>query len=485
MNRIAICGIHIEASTFTPHRSGLDVFNVTRGQQLLDRYPFLKPGMELAEAAEWVGILHAGALPGGAVLAETYAELKDEIVTGLRAQGPFDAVFFDIHGAMSVVGMTDAEVDLLDAVRGVVGDVPISTSMDLHGNVSEALFAGSDLLTCYRTAPHVDVWETRERAVRNLLEVLASGRRPAKALVHVPVLLPGEMTSTRLEPALSLYERVGVVAEREGVIDAAVWIGFAWADEDRCCGAVVVTGWDEQAVREGADELGTLFWRSREGFEFVAPTGPFDECLETALTSDQRPFFLSDSGDNPGAGGADDVTVTLAALAGRPEIHEGRVTALLASIVDPAASRLAHEVGVGQSARFELGGHIDTREPGSQLLEMEVAQLSANARGGRVALLRQGGLHVIVTERRDQYAELEQYLAAGIDPATMDIVVVKMGYLEPDLFALQQGWLLTLTPGGVDQDIVRLPYQQRRRPLFPFEDVSGHAPVVQLVPATD
>lgn len=103
---------------------------------------------------------------------------------------------------MCVEGIDDVEFELLRRIREVVGpDVVISASMDLHGNVSRELVHQLDLITCYRTAPHVDVVETRERACRNLLDVLEKGKRPLKAWVPVPILLPGEQTSTRLEPA--------------------------------------------------------------------------------------------------------------------------------------------------------------------------------------------------------------------------------------------------------------------------------------------
>ena len=50
-----------------------------------------------------------------------------------------------------------------------------------------------------------------------------------------------------------------------------------------------------------------------------------------------------------------------------------------------------------------------------------------------------------------------------------DIIVVKAGYLEPDLYAAAADWLLALTPGGVDQDLLRLDYRRLTRPLFPFD----------------
>ncbi|WP_430931020.1 M81 family metallopeptidase, partial [Robiginitalea biformata] len=43
----------------------------------------------------------------------------------------------------------------------------------------------------------------------------------------MPILLPGEKTSTRVVPGKSLYARVPGLADRDGVVDAAIWIGYA------------------------------------------------------------------------------------------------------------------------------------------------------------------------------------------------------------------------------------------------------------------
>ncbi len=127
--RIGIAGISIESSTFSPHISGDEAFTVRTGETLRGYYPFLDDGRELAGAAEWVPLTHGRSLPGGAVAPETYRRMKDAIVAGIREQGPFDGFFFDIHGAMSVVGMDDAEGDLALAVRSALGpDTLVSTS---------------------------------------------------------------------------------------------------------------------------------------------------------------------------------------------------------------------------------------------------------------------------------------------------------------------------------------------------------------------
>jgi microcystin degradation protein MlrC len=130
----------------------------------------------------------------------------------LKAHLPYDGVYLDIHGAMSVEGLDDPEGDYIERIRKVVGGntTMISTSMDLHGNVSWRLAKNTDLITCYRKAPHEDALDTKKRAITALLNRFETGKgKPAyKAYVSIPVLLPGEKTSTRQEPAKSVYAAV-------------------------------------------------------------------------------------------------------------------------------------------------------------------------------------------------------------------------------------------------------------------------------------
>ncbi len=481
--RIAVCGIHIESSTFTPYISTETDFTVTRADELMARYHWRDEPW--ARAVEWIPILHARALPGGVVERRAYEMWKAEILEKLGACTPLDGLFFDIHGAMSVEGMDDAEGDLISAIRTVIGNEPmVSASMDLHGNVSHALFQGCDLLTCYRMAPHEDALESRERAARHLVERLVTGApKPVKALVHVPILLPGEKTSTRIEPAKSLYGRIPAIEAKEGICDAAIWIGFAWADQPRCKGAVVVTGDDAALVEAEARTLGQAFWDAHEDFEFVAPVATMEECVKYAEKA-ETPSFISDSGDNPGAGGAGDVTVALQALLEWEPVKSASKDVVYASIVDPAAAALCWRAGVGADLDLEVGGKIDDRDPGPVALHGTVCALVDDPMGGHTAAIRCGGLTLIVTTKRNQYTQFEQFERLGIDITRADVVVVKIGYLEPDLYETQKSWLMALTPGGVDQDLIRLGHRHIDRPMFPFDAQMdpGELPVTVIVP---
>ncbi|SEN35886.1 Microcystin degradation protein MlrC, contains DUF1485 domain [Actinacidiphila rubida] len=487
---IAIAGLGIESSTFSPARTLAPAFHPSRGDEVLARYPFLDKGAPLREAAEWHGALVGKSLPGGTVTAEAFAALSDELVERLAALPRLDGLWYDIHGAMTVEGIDDAEAVLLRRIRESVGpDVIVSTSMDLHGNVSRALVHGSDLITCYRMAPHEDHMETKERAALNLVDLLVSGApRPVKAWVPVPVLLAGEQTSTRIEPAKGVYAAVAEVEALDGVIDAAIWVGYAWADEPRNRAVVVVTGTDAGAVAQGAERLARGFWDARRDFAFVAPTGTLAECLDEALASPARPYFVSDTGDNPTAGGAGDVTWGLTRVLARPEFRTADgPTVIYASVPGPSAVRTAVEAGVGATVTVTAGAEVDDRHAGPLTMTGVVHAVRHGDRdAGTEVVLRVGSVHVIITALRKPYHHEHDFTDLDLDPRGADVVIVKIGYLEPELYAMAADWKMALTPGGVDQDLVRLGHHRIRRPMFPFDaDMAAPDLTARLIAPSD
>ncbi len=470
--RIGIAGIRIECSTFSPALTSEDAFRQSEGEAILKSYPFLELGSSLREKAVWLPAFSAGATPGGAVTREAYESLVSKTLDLLKKNAPYDALFLDIHGAMSVVGLDDPEGDFIVRIREVIGRGPIiSTCMDLHGNVSWRLAENTDLMTCYRLAPHEDAMESRERAVANLIERLETGKgRPAyKAWIPVPILLAGEQTSTRVEPAKSLYAAVAPVAAQEGIIDAGIWIGYAWADEPRNHGVVMVTGDDKDLVGISAEYLANHFWSVRNKFEFVAPTFTLDECLAKALASEKKPFFISDMGDNPTAGGAGDVTWTLTELLKRKEFKTdaGR-TLIYASIPGPEFVAKAKKAGVGNRVKGTAGATVDKRFAPPVELDGKVISVYEHPTNSEV-VVKIGSIYVIVTEKRKGFHYEQEFTKHGLDIRTADMVVVKLGYLVPELYDIQADWVMALTKGGVDQNLVGLPYKRIQRPMFPLD----------------
>jgi len=486
--RIAIAGLAIESSTFSPALTHEEAFHAKVGDTLFTSYTFLSADSLDRKRAQWFPALIGRSLPGGIVTREAYESLVTKTLDRLKQNLPYDGLFFDIHGAMSVVGLDDPEGDLIVRIREVVGnETIISTSMDLHGNVSWRLAQNSDLITCYRMAPHEDAMQSDKRAVDNLLSRIEDGKgKPAyKAYIEVPILLPGEKTSTRVDPGKSLYAQVMPAASQEGITDAAIWIGYAWADEPRNHAVVMVTGDDKEKVINTAEKLANSFWQVRNEFEFIAPVASLKESLDKAVASDRHPFMISDMGDNPTAGGAGDVTWTLKEILARPEFKSEKGPSLIyASIPGSEFVDKAIQVGVGGKIDGYAGAAIDSRyAPPVRLTGVVKSIEQGDEHAETEVVVKIGSVNVIVTKKRKPYHEEADFTRLGLNPRKSDIVVVKLGYLVPELYDMRADWIMALTPGGVDQDLERLPFKRIHRPMFPFDkDMSEPDLKAKLVP---
>ncbi len=472
--RIAIAGIAIESSTFSPAVTYEEAFKARVGDSVFTYYPFFAADSGIIKRAEWLPTIRGHAIPGGIVAREAYESLVGKTLEMLKEKLPLDGLFLDIHGAMSVQGLDDPEGDFIVRIREVIGtDVLISTSMDLHGSVSPRLAQNSDLITCYRLAPHEDAIETKKRAVTNLLDRLENGKgKPAyKAWIPVPILLPGEKTSTRIEPAKSLYAEIPSLIDKDNVIDASIWMSYPWADEPRNHGVIVVYGDDQEAVGSAAEKLAKHFWEVRKEFEFVAPTTTFEDAMQKAIASNVKPFMISDMGDNPTAGGAGDVTWTITEILKYPEFKSGKgKTLIYASIPGEDFVKKAVEIGVGGHIDATAGAMVDHRFAPPVCIKGEITAIEHGDVDAKTeVVVKSGSVYVIVTEKRKPYHHEADFTRLRLNPREADIVVVKIGYLVPELYDMRADWLMALTPGGVDQDLLRLPYKRVNRPIYPLD----------------
>ena len=483
--RIAVAGISHESSTFSLHRTTLADFTLLRGDALLDALNLAATVGAAVDTVDWLPIVRATATPGGPIDPAAWDAVENEIADGLAAAGPVDGVYLFLHGAVNVFGRFAAEERLARRVRETVGpDAVISASMDTHGNFSPELAALVDLACAHRHAPHIDIPETHARAVRSLLAVLDRGERPFRAHVRIPSLLPGERTSTVVEPGLSVFGDLLPSIDRWGVLDANLWVGFAWADEPRNSAASFVTGYDEASVLACAEHLARLYWDARERFVIVSDhSGSWQEALDFAFDAPQSPLYISDSGDNVSAGSTGDITVALAATLADRRVADSGTEFLFTGLVDPVSLAAAVEVGEGGTLERAIGAQWDDRYappvPGSWTVERLLTGLAATGDEETVtgALVRSASVSVVLQAQRAYFVRPDDAAfqsvrlrgLAWVDPGGYDVVVVKNGYLFPGQVADAGSHFMALTPGGTDLDFDRLEFENVSRPMFPFD----------------
>jgi microcystin degradation protein MlrC len=460
--KIVVGGIHTECSTYSPLLQTAKDFRVVEGEALLKQV-----GLNRKQFgdADFCPLFHARSIPGGPVSQDCYVNFKRRFLRELENSLPVDGVLLIMHGAMHVPGMEDVEGDWISAVRDLVGDAPpIAVSYDLHGNVTQRIVDQIDIFCAYRTAPHIDVKETHLRAASLLVDQLQGGRRESVAWAPIPVLLPGERTSTEDEPAKSLYASLPKYDRRQDVSDANLMVGYVWADVGRATAAAVVTASAPAAAKLAAEEIATAYWAQRSAFEFGVPTKSLEKCLEAAEHAKTFPFILADSGDNPTGGGVGDRSDVLAAW-----LKRGLKDGVFAGIADPKAIDNAWDTPVGATIELSIGGALGSScqcVTAEGTIERKIGSKQA---GDRKLLARISNNLLILTEQRCPFHNLADFRSLGIEPSSCKYLIVKSGYLSPELASLANPPCMALTDGAVNQEILALTNLQRHSPSYPFQ----------------
>ncbi|MEJ6391981.1 M81 family metallopeptidase [Gymnodinialimonas sp. 2305UL16-5] len=445
--RVAIGGLHTECSSMNPLFQQASDFKRIVGEDLLAQIPFDFD----AEGLTPLPLFQDRSVPGGPVAPETYAAQRDALLTAIKDAMPLDAVLLLMHGAMFVPGIGDPEGELINDIRDIIGpEAMLAGSFDLHGQITAHLTDALDIFAAYRTAPHVDVAETHRRAAAMLARALQGGPRPSVYRRAVPLLMSGEMSSTFVEPCASLYAALPEHDARPGIWDANLMIGYVWADIPRATAAAVVTATDAAAGQAAADDIAQSYWDARHDLTFDMDSLPLDEAL--AALPDGG--ILADSGDNPTGGGVGDRADVLEAL-----LRSNVEGAALVGIADPAAFSALQAGG----RQIDTGGSLGGGGPCVRL-QIEGVRFAMDC-----AVAQVGGVTVVISEKRRPFHNLEDFDGLGLDLDAIRLLVVKSGYLSPDLRALPRRQIMALTDGAVNQDIAALPNHHRPRPTWPMQ----------------
>jgi microcystin degradation protein MlrC len=484
--RIAIGGFQHESHSFAPRPTVWADFQapggfppIQRGAGMIETLrPTSVPAAGAIAAAEDAGatIVPLGwamAMPAGPVSTEAFERIAARLCAELEAaldDGGIDGVYLDLHGAMVAEGFPDAEGEILRRVRAIVGpDRPIAASLDPHCNLTAAMVRHADVLSPYRTYPHVDMKEAGARAVSLLLARIARGKPFAKAFRQVDYLIPITSQCTLVSPMSDVMAARQSIAAKLGAAELSLCFGFPYADFADCGCALAAYGVTQEAADAAADAL--LRELKLRETDFAQPVLPADQAVAEAIRlarGASAPVVIADTQDNPGGGGHGDTTGLLAAL-----IDQRAEGAALALINDAASAAACHAVGPGAEVDLSLGGKSD-RAPlqiRARVLRLSDGRFTCTGpmtRGnsadlGPSALIAVGGIAVIVTSRKMQAYDQALFRHLGIEPAQQKILALKSSvHFRADFQPIASAVLVAAAPGPVVADPAVLPFRHLR-----------------------
>jgi microcystin degradation protein MlrC len=485
MTRIAVGGFLHETNTFAPTKATYDDFvhgggwpAMAGGADVLRVMRNINVGLagfvEQAEANDWelVPTISCAASPSAHVTKDAFERVAKVMIDGIKAAGPLDAVYLDLHGAMVTEHLDDGEGEILARVRSLIGkNLPLVVSLDLHANVTPQMVEHADALIAYRTYPHVDMADTGRAAADHLAMLLRTRQRLAKAFRQLPFLIPISWQCTSDQPCKAIYQKLAAL-QGDAVPTLSFAPGFPAADFFDCGPSVFAYGKTQADADTAADEMTKLIISHENDFDGRIFTPDDGVCYAMELaTHARKPIVIADTQDNPGAGGDSDTTGMLRAL-----VRNNATRAAIGVIYDPASARAAHAAGKGATVTLALGGKSGIPDDAPYKETFIVENLSDGQfvatgpyYGGREmdmgpsAALRIGDIRVVVSSHRAQLADQSMYRYVGIEPLEQSILVNKSSvHFRADFEPIAEKLIICAAPGAMPADTASLPWTRLR-----------------------
>ncbi|MBK96923.1 MAG: microcystin degradation protein MlrC [Planctomycetaceae bacterium] len=499
MPQIAMFELMQEISSFNPSETHYDDFVVKQGADWLagSHGALNEIGGALGvftdeDDVELVPTISAKSISsGGPFSAASWEKLSAELVEsleGLRDKG-IDGAYFCMHGAMASPAEMDPEGYILEKAREILGEnIPIVTSMDLHGIVTDRMLKHSDAIVVYHTYPHVDQKETGERSARLLMRLLREDLNPVTVRVRVPALVRGDELITDSGIYGECIRLAQKIEESDEGLSAGMFIGNPFTDvPELCTNSLVVIDGNKELAEQYATEMAELFWVHRERMQ--VPLTSLEDAVEQTkkhTTESDGTVVLVDAADATSSGASGDSNAILAAL--YQADYQGR---LLFPIVDEPAVRAARQAGVGNDVELTLGGTIDSGRYTPLTVQAKVRMVSDGDfhsetfnllwHAGPTVVLEVRSFTVVVSSRAVHLFDRSFFRAHGQEPSRFDAVVMKSPHCEPQMFKEWASLYLDVdAPGSTSANLKSLGHTICERPMFPLDENVVFEPRVEV-----
>ena len=492
--RVLLAGLFHQTNAFLEGRTGLEDFEISRGDEMLPAEggaSSLVGVMEVAREKNWkiLPVADMRAIPG-ATVANVVVDLfwaEFRAVADVEAADGIDGVFLVLHGAMVSESSSDVEGEILRRIRGIghLSDVPICGVMAPNANFTQAMARQSDGLIACRQNPPTDAKEAAFLAALLLDKLMQTEDRPTTVWEHPPVMWTPSGTATACGPMLPLERRAREMeSELPNLLAMNVLAGFPYSDVPEAgVGFSAVTTGDLELVQGALRELNVVASSLREAGN--RPGMPMEEAMLRLQGHTEGPILLVEPSDSIEAGAPGDSTRVLRALVEQGVPDAGVI------VNDPETVAILQNVQPGERRKVGIGGK--SGEIGAEPLPLEVEVVSksdgrffpeneptsplalmfdAEVDMGPCALVRHGSVLMLLTSRRTPPLDLGQWRSQGVDPKELFVIAVKAAVEHrPAYGPIARASYAVDLPGPCAENLRRLPFKHVSRPVYPLDDL--------------
>lgn len=486
--KVAIGGFINEVNTFSRETIGLESFQnstLTKAADLIEKHRgdrrIAGGFIDYAEKHGWeiVPLIVAYAPPAGPIREEAYQEIKKEFLDPIRNQD-VDGVLLHLHGAIVSEGMDDCEGDIITSIRNITGtEIPIMLVSDLHANITKTMVESVNGIFGYNTQPHADMYEREQEAAALMDRCFTEKRKTRVLMAQPPLLLPAISTDTSIGAMKPVMEKAYELEKEPDILNVSPFAGFYGSDiyNAGASAVVVVQEGDEEKGRRVAEKMADFFWEQKE--TFFVETVPLEDAVRKSENEGGLWVFI-DEADDPYGGGPADGTYLLQKL-----INMSPVRAGLAAIHDPEIVEKAFSAGEGNQVVGKLGAKKDFLHGKPVEINAKVRKLHKGRiplvfwneedtqNPGRIAVLEQNGVYIVVTELKTNTESIDVYKYLGIDVTQFLFIIGKgLGEAYQAVYKdLAKGFLTLDSIGITNPNVKKIgEFKKIRRPIYPLDD---------------
>lgn len=442
--------LHPQKSDFE-YFQGKEIF-----KKLIVKDVFEKNGFEVVPS------IYAVALPSATVERETYEYYAEQILDTVRKNPDVAGVYIFFHGSMEVEEIGSGELYLLKKIREIVTpECLIALSLDAHANITDELCDHANIISGFKTVPHIDQVETQLRSANALCKCLKDSITPYAYMQRVPFLLKNDTLQTAYEPLKGLIEETLELEKERDILTANLFLGHCWIDAPNTSASTVVCATSKERAESVAKDLANKLWATRKDYRFLCEAESPEECVKRAIAGSEKRIFITDSGDNTTAGAEGDTLGLLELLVNEKPLKKTCV----AGITNAELVNGFWDKEDGDEVALDLfGGVKATVKSHGEILGWTKEII------GKSLAFSIGNVDAVFTELRSAFIEKGNFDKANVDLLSYEIVVVKLGYLFTELKPYADRELFALSDGASCVELARLNLTKIIRPMYPLDD---------------
>ena len=487
MKRIAVASLLQETNTFSPKKTLRKDFKFEKGENLIKASMQEKTEMQgfikvlKSRKKNIIPILGGWAVSSGRILENEFQSIVDDLIKSLQNAFPVDGILLALHGAWVSEKFDSADGYVLERVRKVIGnEIPIVVSLDLHANISKTMQINANALMGYRTCPHIDVYETGQRAANLLVDMLDNNLCPKMAVSKIPMITQAENHMSDRGVFKKMLDYARSIEKKNEVLSVSIFPMQPWLDvKEAGWSTVVITDNNCSLAEKLSKNLAKKIWMHRNNF--LVKLLPIDKALDKGMRIQGGPVTLGDGSDGTMGGAPGDSVWILSGILKKSLDNES--TAVV--VVDSHAVSKSIRAGVDKTVNLTIGGSLNPHYNNSIKIKGVVKFISDGSfqykgkvytgrlvQMGRCVVVKVNNINILIAEKTMPTTDPEMYRSQGIEPIDMKFVVVKSPLgLRTEYEPISKAIISVDSPGCCRADLKKLPFKRIPRPMFPFDNL--------------